>query len=49
MNCSQWPDQQSDKRMNSQSLFEAEATKKLVEQQADLAQEVVLGCFAIFF
>lgn len=43
MNRSQWPDQESDKRMNSQTLSEAAATKKLVEQQADLAQEAVLG------
>ena len=49
MNRSQWPYQESNKRMNSQSLSEAAATKKLVEQQADLDQEAVLGSFAIFF
>ena len=49
MNRSQRPYQESNKCMNSQSLSKAAATKKLVEQQADLAQEAVLGSFAIFF
>ena len=49
MDRSQRPYQESNKRMNSQSLSKAEATKNLVEQQADLSQEVVLGSFAIFF
>ena len=48
MNRSQRPYQESNKNMNSQSLSEAAATKKLVEQQADLAQEAVLGSFDIF-
>lgn len=40
---SQQPDQEGEKRTNSQSLSEAAANKKLVEQHADLAQEAVLG------